>query len=158
VKIVGLDLHRQLVEVGPLADPRRVDSVGGAPDRREDRVDRDHPNRLVLGLVLLRGRITTASTDGQIHLQLGSLLERGDGDVGVEDLDSGGQVNVLRLDLAGAGGDQRSLDLVRIGVHADHDVLEVEDDVRDILLHAGDVGELVRDALDPNALDRGATQ
>ena len=69
-----------------------------------------------------------------------------------------GQVDVLRLDLAGAGGDQRSLDLVRVGVHADDDVLEVQDDVGDVLLHPGDGRELVGDALDADALDRGASE
>ena len=77
-RAVRLDLERQLVEVGALADPRRVDRVRGAPDRREDRVDRDHAERLILGLVLLGRRVAAAAADGQIHLQLGPLLERGD--------------------------------------------------------------------------------
>ncbi len=80
------------------------------------------------------------------------------GALGVEDLDAGGQVDVLRLDLAGAGGDQRRLDLVGIGVHADDEVLEVEDDVGDVLLDARHGGELVRDALDADAGDGGAAQ
>ena len=70
----------------------------------------------------------------------------------------GGQVDVLRLDLAGAGGDQRRLDLVGVGVHADDEILEVEDDVGDVLFDAGHAGELVRDALDADAGDRGAAQ
>jgi hypothetical protein len=39
-------------------------------------------------------------------------------------------------------------------VHADDEVLEVEDDVGDVLLDAGHGRELVRDALDADAGDR----
>ena len=157
-RAVGLDLERELVEVRALADASGVDRVGGAADRREDRVDRDHADRLVLGLVLLGRRVAAAAADRHVHLELGLLLERRDRRVGVEDLDARGQVDVLRRDLAGAGGDQRHLDLVGVGVHAHDDVLEVEDDVGDVLLDARDRRELVRDALDPDALDRGAAK
>src|SRR4029453_4368334 len=43
-------------------------------------------------------------------------------------------------------------------MHAADDLLEVEDDVGHVLLHAVDRGELVRDALDPDARDGGAGQ
>jgi hypothetical protein len=43
-------------------------------------------------------------------------------------------------------------------VHAHDDVLEVEDDVGHVLLDAGDVRELVRDTLDPDAGDRRALE
>jgi hypothetical protein len=59
--------------------------------------------------------------------------------LGIEDLDARGEVDVLGLDLAGAGGDQRGLDLIGIGVHPHDDVLEVEDQVGYILLQARDV-------------------
>ena len=76
--------------------------------------------------------------------------------VGVEDLDAGGQVDVLGRDLAGAGDDQRRLDLGRVGVHAADDALEVQDDVGDVLGDALDRRELVGDALDAHAGDGGA--
>ena len=69
-----------------------------------------------------------------------------------------GQVDVLRLDLTRAGGDQRSLHLAGVGVHAAHDVLEVQDDVGHVLLHALDGRELVRHALDAHGCDRRADQ
>ena len=74
-------------------------------------------------------------------------------DVGVEDLDAGGQVDVLGGDLTGAGDDERGLDLGRVGVHAADDALEVQDDVGDVLLDALDRRELVGDALDAHARD-----
>src|SRR4029077_4898748 len=139
------EIEGEFVEVGPLPDASGGDVVGGAADRREDRVDRDHADRLFVGLVLFSRRVTSAAADRQVDLELGFLLERRDRSLGVEDLNAGGQVYVLCLDLTGAGGDQRGLDLVGVGVHADDEVLEVEDDVGDVLLHTGHGGELVRD-------------
>ena len=59
-RAVGLDVERELVVVGPLADARGLDLVGDALDRREDRVDRDHADRLVRGLVVLGRRVAAA--------------------------------------------------------------------------------------------------
>src|SRR6185295_16085706 len=157
-RTVGLEVERQLVEVGALADASGRHRVGSTADRREDRVDRNHADRLLVRLVLVGRRVAPAATDRQVDLELRFLLQRRDWRLGVEDLNAGGQVDVLRLDLAGAGGDQRGLDLVSVGVHADDEVLEVEDDVGDVLLDAGDGGELVGNALDANAGDGGAAQ
>ena len=157
-RAVGLDLERELVEVRALPDAGGVHGVRGAADRREDRVDRNDADRLVLGLVLLGGRVAAAAADRQVHLELGLLLERRDRRLGVQDLDARGQVDVLRRDLAGAGRHERRLDLVGVGVHADDDVLQVQDDVGHVLLDTLDGRELVRDALDADARDRGASE
>src|SRR4051794_26584055 len=93
---VGLDVERQLVEVRALADARLLDRVGHAADGGEDRVDRDHADRLVGRLVLLRRAVAAAAADRQVELELGLLLERGDVRVRVEDLNAGGQVDVAR--------------------------------------------------------------
>src|SRR5215208_7851570 len=90
-RAVGLDVQRELVVVGLLADARGVHGVGDALDRREDRVDRDHADRLVGGLVVLGRGVAAAVPDRQVHLELGLLLEGGDADLGVEDLDARGQ-------------------------------------------------------------------
>ena len=58
----------------------------------------------------------------------------------------------------GPRDDQRRLDLGRVRVHAADDALEVQDDVGDVLLDTLDRRELVRDALDADAGDRGAGQ
>ncbi len=157
-RAVGLDVERELVEVGLLPDAGLLDGVGDAAHGREDRVDRDHADRLVGGLVLLRRAVAAAAADRHVQLELGLLLERRDVHVGVEDLDARGQVDVLGGDFAGAGDDQRRLDLGGVGVHAADDALEVQDDVGDVLLDTRDRGELVRDALDAHARDGGAGQ
>ena len=76
--------------------------------------------------------------------------------VRVEDLNTGGQIDVLGGDLPWPGHDERRLDLARIGVHATHDALEVEHDVGHVLLDALYCRELVRHALDTYARDGGA--
>src|SRR5439155_1392512 len=114
---------------------------------REDRVDRDDADRLVRGLVLLRGAVAAAAADREVQLELGLLLERGDVRIGVEHLDTGRQVDVLGGDLTGAGDDERGLDLAGVRVHLADDALEVEHDVGDVLGDALDRGELVCDAL-----------
>src|SRR4029079_10141664 len=153
---VGLDVERELVEVGALADASLLDGVGNAADGREDRVDRDHADGLVRRLVFLRRPVAAPAADGQVELELGLLLEGGDVRVRVEDLDARGQVDVLGGDLTRAGDDHGRLDLARVGVHAAHHALEVEHDVGHVLLDALDRGELVGDALDPHAGHRGA--
>src|SRR3954453_11743980 len=153
---VGLDVERELVVVRALADARRLDLVRHALHGREDRVDRDHADRLVGRLVVLGRRVAAAAPDGEVHLELGLLLERRDVRLGVEDLDAGRQVDVARGHVAGAGRDERHLDLGGLGVHPRDDLLQVEDDVGHVLLHARDRRELVRHALDPHARDCGA--
>src|SRR4051795_10721494 len=157
-RTVGLDVERELVEIGALADAGLLDRVGDAADRAEDRVDRDDADRLVRGLVLLGRAVAAAAPDRQVQLELGLLVERGDVRVGVEDLDAAGQVDVARRDLAGAGDHQRRLDLRGVGVHAADDALQVQDDVRHVLGHALDGGELVRHPLDPHRGHRGARE
>src|SRR5215210_1563711 len=157
-RAVGLDVHRELVEVGALADAGLLDRVGHAAHRGEDGVDGDDPDRLIRRLVVLRRSITAAPADRQVHLEPGLALQGGDLRLGVEDLDPGGQVDVLGSDVPGPGGHQRCLDLGRVRVHPADDALEVEDDVGDVLGHALDGRELVRDSLNPHAGDRGARQ
>src|SRR5262249_31255509 len=58
----------------------------------------------------------------------------------------------------GTGRDQRRLDLTGVRVHAADDVLQVQDDVRHVLLDPVDGGELVRHAFDPNGRHGGADE
>src|SRR3954452_23678358 len=152
-RAVGLDLERELVVVGALADARALDRIGDATHGREDRVDRDDADRLVGRLVLLRWAVAAPAPDRHVHLELGLGLQRRDVHVGVEDLHAGRQVDVLGRDVARARDDERRLDLGGVRVHAAHDALEVEDDVGHVLLDALDRRELVGDALDPDAGD-----
>src|SRR3954452_12046497 len=79
----GLDVEREPVVVGALADTGGLDGVGDAPHRREDRVDGDDADRLIGSLVLLGRPVAAATADRHVHLELGLLLERGDVGVGV---------------------------------------------------------------------------
>ena len=145
--------RRELVEVGALPHAGGLDVVGDAPDRREDRVDRDDADRLVRRLVVVGVAVAAAAADREVQLELRAVLEVRDRGVGVEDLDAGGQVDVLGRDLAGTADDQRGLDLGRVGVHPADEALEVQDDVGDVLGDALDGRELVGDALDADARD-----
>ena len=132
--------------------------VGDAADRAEDRVDRDHADRLVRRLVLLGRTVAAAAPDRQVELELGLLVERGDVRVRVEDLDARWEIDVARGDLTRPRHDERRLDLGRIRVHAAHDALEVEDDVGHVLGDALDRRELVRNPLDPDRGHRSARE
>src|SRR3954454_21906636 len=72
-RAVGLDVQRQLVEVRALADAGLLDAVGDAAHGREDRVDRNHADRLVGRLVLLRPAGAAGASDRQVELELGLL-------------------------------------------------------------------------------------
>ena len=63
---VGLDLDRQLVVVGHLADAGVLDPVVDLADRREDRVDGDDADRQLLAA--LGGEVADAALDGQVDL------------------------------------------------------------------------------------------
>jgi hypothetical protein len=72
---------------------------------------------------------------------------------GVEDLELGRHVDIGGNDLARLGLDQAHDDLVEVAVEPADQPLEVQDDVCDVFLHAGDGGELVSDTLDLHRAD-----
>ncbi len=139
---VGLDVEDQPVEVGGLLDPDRLDVEGHPVHRGEDGVDGDDPDGG--GALVLVGRdVAPAPLDRHVDGQAALGVEGGDVQVGVEDLDVGrglqvGRRGVARPALVEAQGDRL------VGVHPDQQVLEVQDDVGDVLLHAGQGGELVQ--------------
>src|SRR5688572_23988212 len=151
---LGLDVDHQLVEVGPLLDSGGLDLVGHLQHRAVDRVDR-HPADLVVGaLVLDGGDVAAATLDDQLHLQLALVGQRGDLEVGVVHLDTGGRRDVGGGDVTGTRLAQVHRDgLVVLG--GDDEALEVEDDLGDVLLDALDGRELVEDGVDLDARDRG---
>ena len=73
----------------------------------------------------------------------------------IEDLDVGADLDVAGLGHAGTFLLQHHA-LHALGMLADRDLLDVEDDVGDILAHAGDRGELVQHAVDMHRGDRRA--
>ena len=121
---------------------------------RVDRVDR-HPADLVVGALVLRGAdVATAPLDDELHLELALVVQGGDLQVGRVHLDTGRRRDVGGGDVTGAllaqvHGDR----LVVLG--GDDEVLEVQDHLGDVLLDALDGRELVEDAVDLDARDRG---
>ncbi len=78
-------------------------------------------------------------------------------EVRVQHLNVARGLDVARRDGAGTATlEHEALDAVAL--HLDRDVLHVEDDVDDILAHAGDRGELVQHAVDVDRGDRRALQ
>ena len=110
-RAVGLDLDRELVVVGHLADAHALDPVVDLPDRGEDRVDRDDADRELLGP--LGAEVADAALDRQVHLDRHVVgVEGHEDEVGVDDLDVGRLGDVRRGDRAGAALDQAELDRV----------------------------------------------
>ena len=83
---VGDYLQDQTVVVRLLADTRILDLVVDPPDRSKDRVDGNHADRLIRRLVPLGRHIAPSPLEGELHLQLGALLQGGNMKIGVEDL------------------------------------------------------------------------
>jgi hypothetical protein len=75
--------------------------------------------------------------------------------VGVEDLDSGGQLDVARRHVRRSRHAQ--IDRARLFVlRADHELFQVEDDVRHVLRYALDGRELVQHPVDLDLRDRSS--
>jgi hypothetical protein len=152
---LGLDVEDELVEVGALLDAGGLDLVGHLQHRRVDGVDRDAADLLAGLLVLHGGDVAAAALDGQLDLEPALAVQRGQVQVGAVDLDAGGRRDVGGGDRAGALLAQVHDDrLVALG--GDDELLEVQDQVGDVLLDARHGGELVQDAVDPDARDRSA--
>src|SRR5262249_32591568 len=154
---VGPDLHDELVVVGPLADAGLLDLVLDADHRREAGIDRDDADLALLAGILVGGAVAAAVLGRHFHGEEHVVGERGDDVLGVDDLDRfvGGDVGG-RHHAAVVAVDADGLGLVA-GV-LDHQALDVEDDVGDVLDDAGDGGDLVLHALDLDARDGAALQ
>src|SRR6185503_10764567 len=156
-RAVGPDLEDQAVVVRDLTDAGRLDGEVHLAHRAEERVDRDDPDRQAL--TALGGVEAAALLDGELHPERGLGLERRDRRLGRDELDLGGRGNVT------SGGDAGTFLLERerdglVRERTQPHVLQVEDDLYDVLLHARDGRELMRDAAharggDGRALERG---
>ena len=97
--------------------------------------------------------VAAAALDGELHLELALGVQGGDVQVGVVHLDAGRRRDVGRGDLAWALLAQVHRRPARRARRTDDQLLEVQDEVGDVLLDAGHGGELVQDAVDPDAGD-----
>ena len=104
------------------------------------------------------GDVARAAADREHHLDGAAVRQRRDVMVRVEDLELGRDVDVGRDDLAGLVLVQPDLDLVELTVQPADQLLEVEDDVGDVFLHALDGRELVRHTLDLDRADSCALE
>src|SRR5699024_2422410 len=152
---LGLDVDDELVEVGALLDTGRLDLVGQLQHGRVDRIDRDAADLAVDALVLRRGDVAAAALDDQLDLQAALLVEGRDVQVRVVDLHAGRRGDVGGGDAAGLLAAQVHHDGLVV-LRGDDQVLDVEDDLGDVLLDAGDGAELVQHAVDADRGDRGA--
>src|SRR3954471_3931207 len=157
-RAVGRDVEDQLVVVGALPDARRLHVVGDAVDRREHRVDRDDADRVRLPAVALGRHITAPAADRERDLEAALRREVRDLEIGVQDLEVGGSLDVGGGDDTLAALRQPHLHLRRLAVEDADELLQVEDDVRHVLADAGERGELVRDPFDLHGGDGGALE
>ena len=98
-RAVGLHVEDQTVAVGHLLHAGVLHRVAHLAHRREDRVDRDHADRVAGLLVLVGHAVADPALDRHLHLEARALAERGDVQVGVEDLDARGRRDVAGGDL-----------------------------------------------------------
>src|SRR5690606_26502671 len=140
--------------LGGLLDAGGLHLEGDPAHRREDRVNRDDADR-VARLVAVGRDVAATLRHGDVDGQAGRLVQRGDVELGVEDVDVAVGVDVLGGDvikalLVEAQGD-------RLVAVADEDqVLQVEDDVGDVLGDPGDRVELVERVVEAQLGDRRA--
>ena len=157
-RAVGGHVEVQLVVVRPLADTSGLDVVRDAPHRREDRVDRDDADRVLRPTVELGGHVAATTPDRHRQLELALVRERRDLEIRVQDLEVGRRLDVSGSDLARPPLVEPHLDLGRLALEADDHVLELQDDVGHVLLHARKGRELVRGSLELDRGDGGALQ
>ena len=153
-RTVGLDLEGELVVVRGLLDTGGLDRERHPAHRREDRVDRDDADGR-RALVALGREVTAALLDGEVEGEAALRVHRRDVQLGVEDLDVGRGLDVAGGDVARAARVEAQRDRL-LGRALQHEVLEVQDEVGDVFLHARDHVELVERLVEAHLRDRGA--
>ena len=133
--LVRPDLDGQLVKVGLIADTGVFHRVVDLEDGSVDGVDGDGADGHLGVLVLVGGDIASAMVKDQLHAQRTVGTEGRDGLLGVEDLHLSVGLDVAGGDKALAGG--FNVDgLGAVGVQAGDDALDIEHDLRHVLLDA----------------------
>ena len=119
------------------------------------RIDRNVAQCQVLVEVLLRRDIPAAQLDPHLDVKDAVVADRRDVDIGVQDDHVGVHLDLAAVDLARLR-DTKADRPGPLAMQLQRDLLQVQDDVRRVLYHAGDRAEFVRNALDPHRADRGA--
>ena len=140
---VGPDLQRQLIVVAGSAHTGALHSVVDLVHGGIDTVDGDHADDAgSRRLVLVGGDIAAAVAQGDLHAQSGAHIQRCNVQLGIQDLHLAVSLDIASRDLAGSGRlDKHGLDGVAVQLR--QQIFHVQNDLRHVLLHTGDGGELM---------------
>ncbi len=135
----------------------RLDLVSHLLDRRIERIDGDQADRRIFGAQTVGRHIALAVLDGEFHAHGGALVQRADHVVGVEDFDIGRDINLTGGYRTGTRSTQNHA-LGAFGVHAQRQLLDVQDNVDDVFADAFDGREFMHHAVDLDGGDGRALQ
>ena len=131
----------------------RVGSTVKVTRRTGEKIESTGMTPMVVERLVAVGRdVAPALLDGDVDGQAALAVERGDVEVGVEDLDVGGRLDVGGGDVGRAADVEAQGDRL-VGVDVQHEVLEVQDDVGDVLGDAVDGVELVERVVEAHLRD-----
>src|SRR5207247_8805839 len=88
---VRLDVEDQAIAIGHLFHSSVLHRIRDPFHGREDRVDRDHPDRVTWLLVAIGHAVADAALDRHLHLEGTALADGGDVQIWIEDLDPRGR-------------------------------------------------------------------
>ena len=148
---IGRDLEGQAIEIRIVQDAGRIDVEGDFLDRRVIRIGGDDANGVdvALDLVLVAGDVSPAVADEDGHDQVGAFVYGRDLKLGVADGAKRGQFEVAGFEDGRAlDVDFDPLEVGRVVVDLQDEVLEVEDDARHVGADAREGGELMGRAFD----------
>ena len=147
-RAVGLDEHREPIEVGALADPGLVDREIGPPHRVVDRVDtHEVDGRPTRNGMLVGEREATALVDIELHVQVPVFFECEEVMRRVEDVDRPGRIDIGRRDGTRLLDVDLQRGLVYVVVEGQNERLQVLNDLVDVLDDTLDRLVLVDDAV-----------
>ena len=118
----------------------------------------DDADGIVVTLVTLIGDVTAAVADAHAHGKVSALSEGSDVLLGVHELELRRDEEVRAGDLAGTVDRDGRSALAGRAERTEHQALDVQDDIGDILDHVVDGHELVLSAIDLDRLDGSALE
>ena len=154
---VGPDLEGQAIVIGLLTNAGVFDGIVHLADRRKDGIRRDDPDGRIGILVVRCAHIAAALFQGQVHDEIGVLVEGGDVQIAVHNLDLIVHREGGRSQLTGTLDVDRHR-LGTIAIQLSGKLFQVEDDLCNVLFHAGNGGKLMLDALNADAGNGNARQ
>ena len=156
---VGLDVDGELVVVDGLFDTGHFYVVADGQNGREQRVDGDVSERLLLsGLVSRARNVSSTHADIELHVESITFFQGADIRIRIHDLDLAGQLDIFRGDYAAFFFMQSDFLLGKEVFRKDfyRDLFQIKYDFRYVFFHAGDGTELMPNTLDLDADDRRA--